>query len=254
MGLTVVSLGPGDPSLLCPMALAALRRAQTIVGYTTYVKLIEDHLLQGKDVLTTGMRKEMDRVQAALDAAQAGRETALVCGGDAGVYGLAGLTLELASQQGLLDGPEPLDIQIVPGVTALSAAAALLGAPLTHDFAVVSLSDLLTPWEVIERRVVAALEADFVLVLYNPGSKSRTWQLPRVLELSRARKHPETPLGHVRAAFRPEQDVKITALGDFDPAEADMLSLLIVGNESTYATNNVIITPRGYLAKYGKPT
>lgn len=250
--LSVVGLGPGDPGLLAPAARAALLGADLLVGYTTYLELLEPEVLQGREVLAAGMRQEMDRAAAAVRAAQGGRRVAVVCSGDAGIYGLAGLVLELAAEMGALQAPEPLDIEVLPGITALSAAAALLGAPLTHDFAVVSLSDLLTPWEVIERRVQAAAQADFVLGLYNPTSRRRTWQLPRVLELLAAHRAPQTPVGHVRAAFRPEQSVHVTALTDFDPASVDMLSLLVVGNASTRILDGRMVTPRGYLDKYGK--
>ena len=250
--LTVVGLGPGDAALLAPLARAALEQAEVVVGYTTYVDLVEKDLLHGKQVLTTGMMKEMDRVRAALQSAREGRRTVLVCGGDAGVYGLAGLALELAEQDGLLDRVE---VEVVPGVPALAAAAALLGAPLTHDFAVISLSDLLTPWEIIELRVQAAASADFVIVLYNPASKRRTWQLPRALEIIKQARDLHTPLGHVRAAYRPQQEVRATTLGEFNPAEADMLSLLVVGNGSSRLTGPQakpkMLTPRGYMAKYG---
>jgi len=260
--LTVVGLGPGDAKLLAPMARQALEEAQVVAGYTTYLELLEPALLAGKQVIESGMMREMERVQAALDAACSGRDTVLVSSGDAGVYGMAGLALELADAQGGppdSDGSIRVDITVVPGIPALCAAAALLGAPLMHDFAVVSLSDLLTPWEAIERRVEAAARADFVLALYNPRSRRRHWQLPRALDLIRRHREPDTPVGHVRNAFRAEQLVEVLELGGMDDAtlgRVDMLSLLVVGNSTTSILSmpdgKRMLTPRGYMDKYGK--
>lgn len=246
--LTVVGIGPGDASLLPPLALAALERADVVVGYGTYVDLLDPALLAGREVLVTGMKKELDRVRAAVRRAQDGGRVALVSSGDAGVYGMAGLALEILEEQGIAEGVE---FSVVPGIPALAAGAALLGAPLTHDFAVVSLSDLLTPWEVIEKRLRLAAEADFVIVLYNPRSRRRDWQLPRAMELIAAHRAPSTPVGLVRSAYREGQSVSACALADFDPAEADMLSILFVGNASTRLSGGRMVTPRGYLAKYG---
>lgn len=246
--LEVVSLGPGDAALLTPQCRAALDRAEFIVGYGRYLDLVPPELLAGKDLLSTGMTGEMARADAALAAARAGRRVAVVSSGDAGVYAMAGLVLELAEQRGLL---EVLDIRVLPGVPALAAAAALLGAPLTHDFACVSLSDLLTPWETIERRLDAAAGADFVLALYNPRSRRRDWQLPRALEIIARHRGPQTPVGLVRNAFRPGQEILTAQLSAFDPAAADMLSILFVGNSATRLAAGRMLTPRGYLDKYG---
>lgn len=246
--LEVVGLGPGDASLLTPQCRAALAAADLVVGYRLYLDLVPPELLAGKELLATGMTREMERAGAALDAARAGRRVAVVSSGDAGVYGMAGLVLELAAKRGLLG---ELDIRVLPGVPALAAAAALLGAPLTHDFACVSLSDLMTPWETIERRLDAAAGADFVLVIYNPRSRRRDWQLPRALEIVGRHRGPATPAGLVRNAFRPGQAVRVAALAELDPADADMLSILVVGNSSTRLAAGRMITPRGYLDKYG---
>lgn len=254
--LTVVGLGPGDAALLAPMARQALEAARVVAGYGTYLDLLEPRLLAGKEIIESGMMREMERVQAAIDAALAGKETVLVSSGDAGVYGMAGLALELADSRGAL---EALDLAVVPGIPALCAAAALLGAPLMHDFACVSLSDLLTPWEVIERRVELAAQADFVLALYNPRSKRRDWQLPRALELARRHRDPATPVGHVRNAYRQSQSVEVLTLGGMDDAmltRVDMLSLLVIGNSATRAVSSHdgprMLTPRGYMDKYGE--
>lgn len=254
--LTVIGLGPGDAALLAPMARQALADARVVAGYGTYLELVEPELLAGKEIVESGMMREMERVQAALDAARSGKDTVLVSSGDPGVYGMAGLALELAHERGALD---EVDIAVVPGIPALCAAAALLGAPLMHDFASVSLSDLLTPWETIERRVELAAQADFVLALYNPRSKRRDWQLARALELVRRHRGPDTPVGHVRNGFREGQLVEVLTLGGMDAASlgrVDMLSLLVIGNGATRAVvaqgGLRMLTPRGYMDKYGK--
>jgi precorrin-3B C17-methyltransferase len=246
--LEVVSLGPGDAALLTPQCREALAAAGCIVGYKRYLDLVPGELKAGKALVATGMTGEMERAGAALDTALAGERVAVVSSGDAGVYAMAGLVLELAAERGLL---AELDIRVLPGVPALAAAAALLGAPLTHDFACVSLSDLMTPWETIEKRLDAAAGADFVLVVYNPRSRKRDWQLPRALEIVARHRGPATPVGLVRNAFRPGQAVAVAELGGFDPAQVDMLSILVVGNSSTRLAAGRMITPRGYLEKYG---
>lgn len=248
--LTVVGLGPGDSDLLSPQALAALTRAEAIVGYGTYMDLIDPALLADKQVVVTGMKKEIERVSAAVDRAEQGQDVVVVSSGDAGVYGMAGLVLETLESRGLL---ETVEVEVVPGIPALAAGAALLGAPLTHDFAVVSLSDLMTPWETIENRLSHAAAADFAIVLYNPKSRRRDWQLPRALQLIAEHRAPDTPVGLVRKAFREGQDISTSTLADFDPAVVDMLSILFIGNSNTRLAAGRMITPRGYLAKYGRP-
>jgi precorrin-3B C17-methyltransferase len=245
--LTVVSLGPGDPRYLAPAAAGALARAEVIVGYKTYVALIDPALRKAKEIISTGMTAEIKRCRLAIDRALAGQPTAVVSGGDAGVYGMAGLVLELLAEQGLLDR---LEVEVIPGIPALSAAAALLGAPLTHDFAAVSLSDLMTPWEVIQSRVKAAAGADFVLVIYNPRSKKRDWQLKAVLDLLLEFRDKDTPVGVVRNAMREGQSVRVTTLGHLDDSAVDMLSTIIVGNSRTRILGGKMVTPRGYLEKY----
>lgn len=241
--LYVVGLGPGDAGLLPPLAVRALERARTIVGYGLYVDMVPPGLLEGRAVVTTGMRHETQRCTAAIEAALGGSPTAVVCSGDAGIYGMSGLVLELLEARGLLDA---VPVEVIPGVPAVCAAAALLGAPLMHDFACVSLSDLLTPWETIVRRLDAALGADFVLALYNPRSRGRQHQLEEALSLARRHRPPHTPVGLVRKAFRPGQSASVRPLEAFDPAEADMLSLLIIGNAATKIAGTYMVTPRGY--------
>ena len=230
------------------MAASALEAADLVVGYTAYIDLVPPVFLAGKDVLATGMTGEVDRCRAALEAAAAGRRVALVSSGDAGVYGMAGLALEMLDGLGLADRVE---LTVVPGIPAVCAAAALLGAPLTHDFAVVSLSDLLTPWEVIARRLEAALAGDFVLALYNPRSRRRSGHLGAALDLARRHRAPDTPVGMVKNAFRPGQDIRVSRLDTADADFADMLTLVVVGATSTRLAAGRMLTPRGYAGKYG---
>ena len=241
--LYVVGLGPGDASCLTPLARESLARATCIVGYPLYIELVPSELLAGKHIMATGMRHETERCQQAIDAALAGEVTAIVCSGDAGVYALAGLVLELLELGGTLD---QVDLQVVPGIPAVCAGAALLGAPLTHDFACISLSDLLTPWPAIYKRLDAALGADFVCVLYNPRSRGRTQQLPEALALARRHRPPDCPVGLVQRAFRPKQKVTLTTLADLDPEWVDMLSILFIGNSESRRVGSYFLTPRGY--------
>lgn len=241
--LTVVGIGPGDASLLTPQARAALEAACCVAGYGLYLDLIPPELLAGKRRISSGMRQERERCSAAVDAALGGAPTALVSSGDAGVYAMAGLALEIVEERGLL-GTVPFSV--VPGVPALCAAAALLGAPLTHDFACISLSDLLTPLERIRARLEAALAADFVCVLYNPRSHGRPDYLGMAFDMARGLRDPGCPVGIVRKAYRPGQEVILTTLANADPARADMLSLVIIGNSESRAAGPYMLTPRGY--------
>ena len=245
--MTAVSLGPGDPHYLAPRAKEALLQAEVIVGYKTYMDLIDPELLKGKEAISTGMMDEIRRCEMTIEKALDGKDTAVVSSGDAGIYGMAGLILELLAEQGLLD---KVEVEVIPGIPALSAAAALLGAPLMHDFAVISLSDLMTPWEVIQSRIEAAVKADFVLVIYNPRSKKRSWQLDKVRELILEHRDKQTPVGIVRNAMRNGQSLKITTLSNLDKSGVDMLSILVVGNSFTRVLGGRMVTPRGYMGKY----
>jgi precorrin-3B C17-methyltransferase len=209
-----------------------------------YLDLVPPELKEGKRLIATGMRREEERCLAAVESARAGRDTALVCSGDPGVYALAGLALEVLEAKNLLDC---VPFHVIPGMPAVCAAAALLGAPLTHDFACVSLSDLLTPRQLIEKRLEAVLEADFVCVLYNPRSRGRPHLLEQALTQARRHRKPDCPVGLVRKAFRPGQEVSMHTLADFDAAKVDMLSLLIVGNSASRAVGGYMLTPRGYV-------
>jgi precorrin-3B C17-methyltransferase len=226
-----------------------------VVGYKTYVDLVQP-LLTGQEVVATGMMGELQRCQLAIDRALAGEKVALVSSGDVGVYGMAGLALEICQERGLKLGPlgrgpeVDLALEVVPGVPALTAAAALLGAPLMHDFVAISLSDLLTPWEVIQKRMEAAAAADFVIVIYNPKSKKRDWQLGRVREMILKHRQAETPVGIVSRAMREGQEVIVTTLAEMLQHPVDMQTIIIIGNSQTYAAGGYMITPRGYLDKY----
>ncbi|KMW71922.1 cobalt-precorrin-3B C(17)-methyltransferase [Photorhabdus luminescens subsp. luminescens] len=238
--LTVIGIGPGNESMMTQEAIEAIREAEIIVGYKTYTHLVK-YLTMDKEVIKTGMCKEIERCQKAIDLALSGRKVALISSGDAGIYGMAGLVLELVCQQQC-----DLEVRLVAGITASIAAASLLGAPLMHDFCHISLSDLLTPWPMIEKRVIAAAQADFVICFYNPRSRGREGHLAKAFELMRPWKAAQTPVGVVKAAGRKKQDKWITTFGEMDFSPVDMTSLVIVGNQTTYCRDGLMITPRGY--------
>ena len=245
MKLTVVGLGPGAGADLTGRAAAALNEADLIVGYTAYIDLIRDAFPQ-KEMRATGMRKEVDRCRMAVEAAVAGKTVAMVCSGDAGIYGMAGLIYEVAQEY------PPIHIEVVPGITAACGGGALLGAPLTHDFAVVSLSDLLTPWEKIEKRLEAAAAADFVLCLYNPRSHSRKDYLQKACDILLRHKSPHTVCGYVQHIGRAGERAVTTTLGALrDNEEVDMFTTVFVGNEQTTLIGGKMVTPRGYLQREG---
>ena len=246
--LTVVGIGPGDAGLLTPQARAALEGASCVAGYGLYLDLVPPELLAGKHRISSGMRQERERCAAAVDAALGGAPTALVSSGDAGIYAMAGLALEILEERNLI---ETVPFSVVPGVPALCAAAALLGAPLTHDFACVSLSDLLTPLERIRARLQAALAADFVCVIYNPRSHGRPDYLGMAFDMARGHREPSCPVGMVRKAYRPGQEVILTTLAEADPALADMLTLVIIGHAESRRAGPYMLTPRGYARKAG---
>ncbi len=227
-------------------ALETIKGADVVVGYTTYIDLIKS-LINGKEVISTGMRGEIARCERAIEKALEGKNTVVVCSGDAGIYGLSGLVWELLERRGLMDS---IEVEVIPGIPAFVAAASLLGAPVINDFVCISLSDLLTPWDVIEKRIRCAAEGDFVVILYNPRSKKRHWQLPRALELLKGYRKGSTPVGIVKNAMRQGQEVIITSLDKVEEALVDMFSILIIGNSSSFKVENRIITPRGYLKKY----
>lgn len=243
MKLTVVGLGPGAGADLTGRAYEAIRDAELVVGYTAYIALIRD-AFPDKEMTSTGMRREVDRCRLALEEAAKGKNVAVVCSGDSGVYGMAGLIYELAQEF------PPIDIEIVPGITAACGGAAVLGAPLTHDFAVISLSDLMTPWEKIEKRLALAAEADFVICLYNPRSHSRGDYLRRACEILLRYKAPETVCGYVRNIGRAGERGTTLTLGELkDNSDVDMFTTVFIGNQQTTLLGGKMVTPRGYLQR-----
>jgi precorrin-3B C17-methyltransferase len=241
--LHVVGLGPGSRGLLTPAAAAAIAAADTVVGYHGYLELIAD-LLAGKTVVGRDLGLEVERAEVALDLAERGHVVALVSSGDAGVYGMGGVAWELAAARG-----SEAEIVLVPGVTAACSAAARLGAPLAHDWACVSLSDLLTPWPAIVERVEAAARADLVLVFYNPSSRTRTWQLKAAAEVLLRFREPETPVGLVENAYRPGERVEVIRLDDLPSRSVSMFTTVVIGNSRTFVTRGRMVTPRIHAAK-----
>ena len=245
MKVTVVGLGPGAGRDLTGRAREALEQANLIIGYTAYIALIREAFPE-KEMRSTGMRREVDRCREAVEAAVSGKDVAMVCSGDSGIYGMAGLVYEVAQEY------PPIDIEVVPGITAACGGAAVLGAPLTHDFAVVSLSDLLTPWDLIEKRLRCAAEGDFVLCLYNPASHSRPDHLKRACAiLLDAGKAPETVCGFVRNIGREGEASVLTTLEKLGEEPVDMFTTVFVGSSRTKVLSGKMVTPRGYLQREG---
>ena len=235
----IVGIGPGKESMMTQEALSALDQADVIVGYTVYVKLLGERFA-GKEMKTTPMRQETKRCRLCFEEAEKGKKVALVCSGDAGVYGMAAPLLELAQEY------PPVEIEVVGGVTAAISGAAVLGAPLGHDFAVISLSDLLTDWQVIERRLEAAALGDFCVALYNPASRKRTGHLRRACEIFLRHKAPDTVCGWVRNIGRPGQEQKILTLRQLAEEKLDMFCTVFIGNRDTKVVQGRMVTPRGY--------
>lgn len=236
--LALVGLGPGARDLLAPRAVAELRRASVVVGLDQYLDQIRDLLRPGTKVIASGLGQEEQRARTAVRAAEAGHAVALVGSGDAGVYAMAGPALELADER--------IDVVVVPGITAGLAAAGLLGAPIAHDHAVISLSDLNTPWEVIERRIAAAAKGDFVVTFYNPRSRGRDWQLGAALDILRRHRPPGTPVGVVRHASRPGERIELTTIAAVDVTGVDMSCVVVVGSSNTRVRGGRMVTPREY--------
>lgn len=246
--LYVVGIGPGAQEHLTPAALAAIADADLVVGYTTYIKLVR-HLLEGKEVFRTGMTEEIGRARAAVERAQAGGKVALISSGDPGVYGMAGLVFQVLKDIGWKRGDSP-ELRIVPGMTALNSCGSLVGAPLVHDFCAISLSDLLTPWTVIARRIEAAASADFVVGLYNPASGRRTRQIVEAQAILRRHREGTTPVALVKSAYRKLQSAIVTDLDHFLEYEIGMLTTVLVGSSQTFLFEGYMVTPRGYSNKY----
>ncbi len=240
----VVGTGPGSIEHITPYAREAIRQSEAVVGYGAYLDLITD-LIKDKEVVSTGMTKEIDRCRNAVELALSGKTVAVVSGGDPGIYAMAGLVIEMLKDH---NTSSPITVEVIPGISAVNAAASRLGAPLMHDFAVISLSDRLTPWELIEKRLEAAAMADFVIVLYNPKSMGRPEHIDRARAICLRYRSSETPVGIVKAAMRENENVIITNLKDMLNHDIDMQTTVIIGNSTTFSWNNLMITPRGYTA------
>ena len=239
--IIIAGIGPGSKEDITPAVLEAVRLADAIVGYKYYFQFIEPYVKEGCQCIDTGMKKERERAEQAFLLAETGKTVVVISSGDAGLYGMAPLVYEMAEAKGT-----DITIETLPGISAFQKAASLLGAPIGHDTCIISLSDLMTPWEVIERRIKAATTGDFVTAIYNPKSHGRYWQLYRLQELFLMERSADTPVGYVRQAGRPEQEVKVTTLGTFDPEDIDMFTVVLIGNSQSYIADGKMITPRGY--------
>ena len=239
--IIIAGIGPGSQEDITPAVLEAVQQADAIVGYKYYFQFIEPYVKKGCECIDTGMKKERERAEQAFLLAETGKTVVVISSGDAGLYGMAPLIYEMAEAKG-----SDITIETLPGISAFQKAASLLGAPIGHDTCIISLSDLMTPWEVIERRIKAAATGDFVTAIYNPKSHGRYWQLYRLQEQFLMERSADTPVGYVRQAGRPEQQVKVTTLGAFDPEDIDMFTVVLIGNSQSYISDGKIITPRGY--------
>ena len=241
--ITVIGIGPGSLEDMTPRARKAIESAEVVVGYKTYIRLVES-IIGGKEIIDNGMMQEVERCQLAVKSAAEGKETVVISSGDSGIYGMAGLVLELVLQ--LPENERPEWGGVVAGISAVQASAAILGAPLMHDFAVISLSDLMTPWELIKKRAEAAASADFVIALYNPKSHKRVNHIEEIREIVMNYRSPETPVGIVSSASRDAEEKVISNLENFTKEDIHMFSLVIIGNSNTYVKDGYMITPRGY--------
>ena len=249
--LYLVGFGPGDHDHLTFRGREAIGEAEVVIGYRTYIQLVKE-LLDGKEVVYTGMTEELSRARKAIELAYAGKKVALVSSGDAGIYGMAGPCFELLKERGWT--PAEMEVEGVPGVTAISSCAAVLGAPLVHDFCAISLSDLLTPWDVIVSRIEAAAKADFVIGLYNPKSGRRTRQIAETQKILLKYRSPQTPVGLIKSCKRDMEKIVVTDLSDMLNHEIGMLTTVIIGNSNSSRYLDFIITPRGYTNKYNLET
>lgn len=246
--LTICGIGPGARSQTTPAVIEAIAEADLVVGYSTYIKLVKE-LIAGKEVVRTGMTEEIGRARAAIERARSGDRVVLISSGDAGVYGMASLVLQVLAELGWRRDQPPA-LRILPGMTALDSCGSLLGAPLGHDFCAISLSDLLTPWPVIVRRLEAAAAADFVVGLYNPASGRRTRQIVEARRILSDHRRGDTPVGLVKSAYRKMQQVILTDLDTFLDYEIGMNTTVIVGSTNTFVHEGFMVTPRGYTNKY----
>ena len=239
--IIVAGIGPGSKEDITPAVLEAVQGADAIVGYKYYFQFIQQYVHQGCECIDTGMKRERDRAEQAFELAEQDKNVVVISSGDAGIYGMTPLIYEMKRQR-----RSDVVIESLPGISAFQKAASLLGAPIGHDLCIISLSDLMTPWEVIERRIKAAAVGDFVTAIYNPKSNGRYWQLYRLLELFLQQRSADTPIGYVRQAGRKEQEITVTTLGEFDPEQVDMFTVILIGNSQSYIHDGLMITPRGY--------
>ena len=239
--IIIAGIGPGSKEDITPAVLEAVGEADVIVGYKYYFQFIEPYVREGCACIDTGMKKERERAEQAFLLAEEGKTVVVISSGDAGIYGMAPLVYEMKRER-----KSAIEIVSLPGISAFQKAASLLGAPIGHDMCIISLSDLMTPWEVIERRIKAAAVGDFVTAIYNPKSHGRYWQLYRLQELFLKERSAETPVGYVRQAGREEEEVKLTTLAAFNPEDVDMFTVILIGNSQSYIDEGKIITPRGY--------
>lgn len=246
--LSVVGIGPGNDEHITPAAMKAIKNATHVVGYSTYIKLVKHHL-DGKQITRTGMTEEIGRARSAIETAKAGGHVALISSGDAGVYGMATLVFQLLEEMGWKRGDAP-DLHLIPGVTALNSCASLVGAPLGHDFCAISLSDLLTPWDVITNRIDCAAKGDFVIGLYNPASGRRQSQIVEAKEIISKYRKGNTPVALVKSAYRERQTVTMSDLDNFLDHEIGMLTTVLIGSTNTFTFEDYMVTPRGYTNKY----
>ena len=237
MKIFVAGIGPGSPEDITPAVLEAVRKSDVVVGYKYYFQFIEPYLNPNTLCVDTGMKKERERAEQAIQFAREGKTVCVISSGDAGIYGMAPLIWEM---------DPTMNIEVLPGISAFQKAASLLGAPIGHDLCIISMSDLMTPWSVIEKRIKAAALGDFVTAVYNPKSNGRYWQLHRLVELFKKERSLCTPVGYVRQAGRMEQEIHLTTLGEFDPEDVDMFTVVIIGNSQSFISNGKFITPRGY--------
>ncbi|ALV05227.1 precorrin-3B C(17)-methyltransferase [Roseateles depolymerans] len=246
--IMLVGIGPGSVEHMTQRARAAIAEADVVIGYVTYIKLVAD-LIEGKEIIRKSMTEELDRAVSALEAARQGKKVALISSGDAGVYGMAGPTYEVLFQAGWTPD-DAVQVEIIPGASALNSCAALVGAPLTHDFCAISLSDLLTPWPTIARRLDAVAMADFVVALYNPKSGRRTRQIVEAQRLFLRHRRADTPVAIVKSGYRRRQNIVFTTLDQMAEADIGMLSTVLIGNSNTFIRHGLMVTPRGYANKY----
>ena len=239
--IIIAGIGPGNNDDITPAVLKAVGEADAVVGYKYYFQFITPYLRAGSECIDTGMKHERERAEQAFLLAEQGKTVVVISSGDAGIYGMAPLVYEMKHAR-----QSDVEVEVLPGISAFQKAASLLGAPIGHDLCLISLSDLMTPWDVIERRIRAAAVGDFVTAIYNPKSHGRYWQLYRLQELFLQERSASTPVGYVRQAGREGQVVKVTTLSAFDPEEVDMFTVILIGNSQSYVSDGRFITPRGY--------